>query len=553
MDALRDRPVASVSLSKRHSVALTTAGEVIVWGLRQVSPTRLPVHNTRDTARSAKAVRVLAAAAAAAGGGGGGGAAAKWSSSRRGGSGGGGVAAVRAQVRFHRDNAAVVTPTIVAVAAGGAHTTMLTSTGAVLAYRSDDAAQSVQEVQGVLGGKCVVKIAAGKTRTIALTDTGEVYAWEGATLTSGAELSMRSASPARCAGVTVRLCCRGSRAGAAGGGGGAAGGERDGVDRAAARAWPTARGGRGGRGEALGGAAGAVASAALPAQAMRRRPLFGWLTFGRPPPGHCSGCCVQGFWIPALPDTLDLAVLKKQVDPGVQAVEGREEEEPADAHVPDEDSEALSAMVRTRQQARAGHACAPPQAAAAASSCIACSGSVAGVVGLLRVHGPTCGNAAGHHACDGVRCAGRWRRRGRSRAPPCLAHRPWPPRWAPCTAAAPAARSCHGSCRRCSSAGARRVTARRSSLSWRAWAAAAGTRCSRRASALAVAPAWTGTGRRCQTRSVVTVAPASPTTTCSGARSAVRAIESGRAVDAGRHHRSPRLRKHGDGLQDGVR
>lgn len=187
VDALRDRTVASVSLSKRHSAALTTAGEVFVWGHRQVSPTRLPIHGTRDTARSAKAVRALAATAAAAGGSAC--TAAKWSSSRRGGSSGG-AAAERGRVHFHRDNAAVVTPTVVAVAAGGAHTSMLTSTGAVLAYRSDDPAQGVQEVQGVLGGKCVVKIAAGKTRTVALTDTGEVYAWEGSTLSSGAPPSL---------------------------------------------------------------------------------------------------------------------------------------------------------------------------------------------------------------------------------------------------------------------------------------------------------------------------------------------------------------------------
>ena len=62
---------------------------------------------------------------------------------------------------------------------------MLTSTGAVLAYRSDDSSFAVQEVQGVLGAKCVVKIAAGKLRTVVLTDTGEVYAWEGTTTPSG--------------------------------------------------------------------------------------------------------------------------------------------------------------------------------------------------------------------------------------------------------------------------------------------------------------------------------------------------------------------------------
>eukprot|EP00892_Ulva_mutabilis_P000327 jgi/Ulvmu1/10295/UM060_0097.1 len=291
VDALRDRPIASLSLSKRHSVALTTAGEVFVWGHRQVSPTRLPVHNTRDTARSAKAVRVLAAAAVA-----GGGPAAKYSSSRRG--SGAVAAAVRGQVHFHRDNAAVVTPTIVAVAAGGAHTSMLTSTGAVLAYRSDDVAQVVQEVQGVLGAKCVVKIAAGKTRTVALTETGEVYAWEGTTLSSEALAVERQA------------------------------------------------------------AATAAAEPRQPGEAQWIVPqlLQGLRRAVAVAVGEKHSVALQGFWIPKLPDTLDLGVLTNQVAPERQGSQGGESAEGSPrVRVSDEGSEALSALVRTRQQARASH------------------------------------------------------------------------------------------------------------------------------------------------------------------------------------------------------
>lgn len=187
VDAVRDRKLATVSLAKRHTVVLTGEGEVLVWGHKNVSVSRVPVHGVRDRVRSTRALRMLSGAQAPGGQSPGG-----WGSlgGPRGGggarrSGGSNGPSATAHVRFHRDNAAVVNPTIVAIAAGGAHTTMLTSTGALLAYRSDDSSFAVQEVQGVLGAKCVVKIAAGKTRTVVLTDTGEVYAWEGTVTPSG--------------------------------------------------------------------------------------------------------------------------------------------------------------------------------------------------------------------------------------------------------------------------------------------------------------------------------------------------------------------------------
>lgn len=188
VDAVRDRKISAVSLAKRHTVVLTGEGEVLVWGHKNVSVSRVPVHGVRDKARSMRALRMLSGAQVPSGHSPGG-----WGSMgvprscsggarRSGGSSGPGAVA---HFRFHRDNAAVVNPTILAIAAGGAHTTMLTSTGAVLTYHSDDPQFAVQEVQGVLGAKCVVKIAAGKTHTVVLTDTGEAYAWEGTVTPSG--------------------------------------------------------------------------------------------------------------------------------------------------------------------------------------------------------------------------------------------------------------------------------------------------------------------------------------------------------------------------------
>ena len=93
-------------------------------------------------------------------------------------SGGGGKGASASQLNFHHDLEPAIRPKIVAIAAGASHTSMLTSTGVVLAFMSVDTEFGIQEVVGALSGKRVVKISAGKTRTVAVTDTGEVYAWE---------------------------------------------------------------------------------------------------------------------------------------------------------------------------------------------------------------------------------------------------------------------------------------------------------------------------------------------------------------------------------------
>jgi hypothetical protein len=172
VESIKDRHIISVSASKRHTVVLTSDGDVLAWGHKVLPPTKVCLHGCRDTARSAKAIRLLT------------------SRDRRESNKGGGIGnsvspyqrgaatgTPRPRIHFHRDNADVTNPRVVAIAAGATHTSMLTSSGVVLAFRSEDPAMMAQEVEGVLGSMSVVKIAAGKSRSVALTDTGEVYTW----------------------------------------------------------------------------------------------------------------------------------------------------------------------------------------------------------------------------------------------------------------------------------------------------------------------------------------------------------------------------------------
>jgi inhibitor of Bruton tyrosine kinase len=180
VESVKDRQIAAMSLSKRHSVVLTRDGDVLTWGHKTLPPKKVSLHGCRDTARSAKALRLLASHER------------RDSASRTRGSAAGGSVVPRTnagsstgqprpRIHFHRDAADVVNPRVVAIAAGAAHTSMLTASGVVLTYNSTDPALAAQEVEGVLGRLCVVKIAAGKTRSVAVTDTGEAYAWEAVT------------------------------------------------------------------------------------------------------------------------------------------------------------------------------------------------------------------------------------------------------------------------------------------------------------------------------------------------------------------------------------
>lgn len=56
------------------------------------------------------------------------------------------------ELRFHRGHADMARPLAAYVAAGVSHTSVLTATGAVLVWRSDDPQLLVREVQGGLAG-----------------------------------------------------------------------------------------------------------------------------------------------------------------------------------------------------------------------------------------------------------------------------------------------------------------------------------------------------------------------------------------------------------------
>lgn len=138
VEALKGRVVVAAAAAKRHTLALTADGDVFTWGHRGVSPRRVQLAGSRDaTASDGKALR------------------------------------------FHRGHADVVRPEAIAICAGAAHSTALTRTGVVLAWRSADPALLVQEVGGELAAKRVVSLSAGKYRTAVVTDDGNVYCWEG--------------------------------------------------------------------------------------------------------------------------------------------------------------------------------------------------------------------------------------------------------------------------------------------------------------------------------------------------------------------------------------
>ena len=138
VEALKGRRAMSVAAAKRHTLVLTADGEVFTFGHRGVSPRRVLLAGCRDTAIGDG--RTL---------------------------------------KFHRGHAEVVRPVAVAIAAGAAHSSALTSTGVVLTWRSADPALLVQEVCGLLSSKKVVSISAGKYRTAVVTADGNVFCWEG--------------------------------------------------------------------------------------------------------------------------------------------------------------------------------------------------------------------------------------------------------------------------------------------------------------------------------------------------------------------------------------
>ena len=156
VEALKGRVVTAAAAAKRHTIVLTADDEVFTFGHRGVSPRRVQFTGVRD----AVAVAVHTTTTTSAG----------FFDAEE---------SVRSPLRFHRGHADVVRPEAVAICAGAAHSSALTSTGVVLSWRSADPALVVREVGGALAGKRVVSLSAGKYRTAVVTEEGDVYAWEG--------------------------------------------------------------------------------------------------------------------------------------------------------------------------------------------------------------------------------------------------------------------------------------------------------------------------------------------------------------------------------------
>ena len=138
VDAMKGKRVVACAAAKRHTVVLTTDGDVLTWGHRGVSPRKVNLNSVRKSA-----------------------------------------SLDGTPLRFQKGYKDVLKPRVERICAGAAHTSVLTTTGVVLTWRSADPHCHVQEVGGLLAGARVVDISAGKYRTAAVTDIGTVYMWEG--------------------------------------------------------------------------------------------------------------------------------------------------------------------------------------------------------------------------------------------------------------------------------------------------------------------------------------------------------------------------------------
>jgi len=138
VDAMKGKRVVACAAAKRHTVVLTMDGDVLTWGHRGVSPRKVNLNSVRKSA-----------------------------------------SLDGTPLRFQKGYKDVLKPRVERICAGAAHTSVLTTTGVVLTWRSADPHCHVQEVGGLLAGARVVDISAGKYRTAAVTDIGTVYMWEG--------------------------------------------------------------------------------------------------------------------------------------------------------------------------------------------------------------------------------------------------------------------------------------------------------------------------------------------------------------------------------------
>ncbi len=175
----QDKTITAVAAAKRHTVVLTDRGEVWTWGHKQVNAVKVNLNNNMDLRQTPSGVDAPT-------------------------------------LRFHRGHRDVLRPVAVAIAAGTAHSSVLTATGSVLTWTSWELNTPATLVGGALLWRKVSSIAAGilcgwggclmrnemqsatvviathtthpsrptplgKTRTAAVTDEGDVYVWEGPT------------------------------------------------------------------------------------------------------------------------------------------------------------------------------------------------------------------------------------------------------------------------------------------------------------------------------------------------------------------------------------
>ena len=139
VEGLKHKFVAQVSLAKRHSLALSKEGDVYSWGHKCVAPKRILLQGSRD----------------------------QQSINRKG-----------DLIHFHRGSRKVRKPIAIMIAAGVLESYCLTTTGAVLCWKSAQPTDgSAREVGGKLSGKAVTCISAGKAVTSAVTKDGRVYSW----------------------------------------------------------------------------------------------------------------------------------------------------------------------------------------------------------------------------------------------------------------------------------------------------------------------------------------------------------------------------------------
>ncbi|GAQ82051.1 ankyrin repeat family protein / regulator of chromosome condensation (RCC1) family protein [Klebsormidium nitens] len=132
VEAMKGKQLVAVSVAKYHTVVLSADGEVFTWGHKLVMPRRVNV--ARDT--------------------------------RKGGP---------APLKFHRAERLHV----VAVAAGGVHSTVISQEGLVFYWESSDVQLRCRQLKA-LAAHHAVSISAGKHRTAVVTSLGTVFAWDGA-------------------------------------------------------------------------------------------------------------------------------------------------------------------------------------------------------------------------------------------------------------------------------------------------------------------------------------------------------------------------------------